>query len=61
MEDWLNNTDREQEKYSVKNLPQCYFIHHSYILAPDLPQNSPYRYWIVFGIITTRLATSGSK
>jgi hypothetical protein len=28
MEDWWNNTDRGNTKYSEKNLPHCYFIHH---------------------------------
>jgi hypothetical protein len=37
MEDWWNDTDTEQEKYSEKNLPQCYFVHHAlYVLALDL-------------------------
>ena len=58
MEDWWNDTDREQEKYSEKNLPQGYFVHHSvYVLALDLSQNSTNRRWIAFGIIATRVAT----
>jgi hypothetical protein len=58
MEDWRNDTDREQVKYSEKNLSHCYFVHHSlYVLVLDLSQNSPNRRWIALGIIATRVAT----
>lgn len=58
MEDWWNDTDTEQEKYSAKNMPRCYFVHHAlYVLALDLSQDSPYLRSIVFGNITTLVAT----
>jgi hypothetical protein len=39
---WSNNSDREKQKYSKKNLPQCHFTHQkSYAAGPGIEPGSP--------------------
>jgi len=44
MENWWNDTDRAQQKYSEKNVYQRYFVHHkSYTAWSGMEPGSPRR------------------